>query len=633
MIEKDYSSINYNLCFHFLLKIIFISLISFFNNNNLLNHIQIVDLDNDINDKSFYESDIEFKNIKNEIKIFSIYYPEYAFIKISSNNYKNSSEIYINHNNDKIQNEIKKTRLEELNYLVIEQMKSAKNHGLYGFGIIYYLYERLEIFDEILKIFIEQRKNYFPFFLIIKNYNFSKIKHNTNNLLIQSNSEENKIKTFLNHLKQYIMSNNYVSIKNKPLFGVWEPIDMFFLLNLRRIANDIGLAGLYIIVINDNNEIQNTNDLFNGFTELKEFPSKSLYIDEKLKNIYFFNYYYDFIRKKNISENEFLNLNIIEGSSSEKFYLISKYMINLAKNKKRNNFILINAWNNIDQNYFLEYNEYHGYSYLNSLSKALLNLNFSSNQFYLNDLNNKSKIVVQAHIFYEHLISEIINKINNIPVKFDLYISTISGEMKYNIMKYINNSHSKANFLEIVIYKNKGRDILPFLTQLKIKFKNYKYICHVHTKRSINPYIGFLWRNYLYNNLLGDANIISEILSNFENSKKLGILFPETYYLVYNESKKLKKKTKKYLIIIVTNFLLRKIFPTNVVGPLRSFPAGNMFWSRTKAIFQMFIVDFYKYFPNENDDTNDTIMHGIERIWLYLAKLNGFYYKIIFKSF
>lgn len=628
MIEKDYSSINYNLCFHFLLKIIFISLISFFNNNNLLNHIQIVDLDNDINDKSFYESDIEFKNIKNEIKIFSIYYPEYAFIKISSNNYKNSSEIYINHNNDKIQNEIKKTRLEELNYLVIEQMKSAKNHGLYGFGIIYYLYERLEIFDEILKIFIEQRKNYFPFFLIIKNYNFSKIKHNTNNLLIQSNSEENKIKTFLNHLKQYIMSNNYVSIKNKPLFGVWEPIDMFFLLNLRRIANDIGLAGLYIIVINDNNEIQNTNDLFNGFTELKEFPSKSLYIDEKLKNIYFFNYYYDFIRKKNISENEFLNLNIIEGSSSEKFYLISKYMINLAKNKKRNNFILINAWNNIDQNYFLEYNEYHGYSYLNSLSKALLNLNFSSNQFYLNDLNNKSKIVVQAHIFYEHLISEIINKINNIPVKFDLYISTISGEMKYNIMKYINNSHSKANFLEIVIYKNKGRDILPFLTQLKIKFKNYKYICHVHTKRSINPYIGFLWRNYLYNNLLGDANIISEILSNFENSKKLGILFPETYYLVYNESKKLKKKTKKYL-----NFLLRKIFPTNVVGPLRSFPAGNMFWSRTKAIFQMFIVDFYKYFPNENDDTNDTIMHGIERIWLYLAKLNGFYYKIIFKSF
>ena len=607
MLEKDYSSINYNLCFHFLLKIIFISLISFFNNINLFNHIQIVDLDNDINDKSFYESDIEFKNIKNEIKIFSIYYPEYAFIKISSNYYKNSSEIYINHNNDRIQNEIKKSRLEELNYLVIEQVELAKNHGLYGFGIIYYLNERLEIFDEILKIFIEQKKHNFPFFLIIKNYNFSKIKHNGNNLLIQSNSEENKLKTILNHLKRYIMSNNYVSIKNKPLLGVWEPTDMFILLNLRRITNDIGLTDLYIIEINDNNEIQNTRDLFNGFTELKEFPSKSLYIDENLKNVYFFNYYYDFIRKKNISENEFYNLNIIEGSSSEKFYLISKYIINLAKNKKRNNFILINAWNDIDQNYFLGYNEHHGYSYLNSLSKALLNLNFSSNQYYLNDLNNKSKIAVQAHIFYEHLISEIINKINNIPVKFDLYISTISEEMKYNIMKYIN---------------------LPFLTQLKIKFKNYKYICHVHTKRSINPYIGFLWRNYLYNNLLGDANIISGILSNFENSKKLGILFPETYYLVYNESKKLKKKTKKYL-----NFLLRKIFPKNVIGQFGNFPAGNMFWARTKAISQIFTVDFYKYFPDENGDTNDTIMHGIERIWLYLAKLNGFYYKIIFKSF
>ena len=58
-----------------------------------------------------------------------------------------------------------------------------------------------------------------------------------------------------------------------------------------------------------------------------------------------------------------------------------------------------------------------------------------------------------------------------------------------------------------------------------------------------------------------------------------------------------------------------------------------MFWSRTEAISQIFIADFCKYFPDENDQTNDTIMHGIERIWLYLAKLNGFYYKIIFKRF
>ena len=106
------------------------------------------------------------------------------------------------------------------------------------------------------------------------------------------------------------------------------------------------------------------------------------------------------------------------------------------------------------------------------------------------------------------------------------------------------------------------------------------------------------------------------------------MIFPETYYLVYNETEKLNSKTKKYI-----NFVLKKIFPGLSIGKLKDFPAGNMFWSRVEAIFQLFTYDFNKYFPNENEQTNDTIMHGIERFWLYLVKLNGFYYKVIFKRF
>ena len=54
-----------------------------------------------------------------------------------------------------------------------------------------------------------------------------------------------------------------------------------------------------------------------------------------------------------------------------------------------------------------------------------------------------------------------------------------------------------------------------------------------------------------------------------------------------------------------------------------------MFWARTGAISQIFTYDFSEYFPEEDDQTNDTIMHAIERIWLYLVKFNNFYYKII----
>ena len=51
------------------------------------------------------------------------------------------------------------------------------------------------------------------------------------------------------------------------------------------------------------------------------------------------------------------------------------------------------------------------------------------------------------------------------------------------------------------------------------------------------------------------------------------------------------------------------------------------------AIYQIFEIDLNKRFDKENDQTNDTIMHGIERIWLYLVKINGYYYKTLFKSF
>ena len=66
-------------------------------------------------------------------------------------------------------------------------------------------------------------------------------------------------------------------------------------------------------------------------------------------------------------------------------------------------------------------------------------------------------------------------KINNMPVEYDLYISTFSIEMKNKISKYINNSMTKLNYYQIDIFENKGRDVLPFLNQLENKIKKYKY--------------------------------------------------------------------------------------------------------------------------------------------------------------
>ena len=65
------------------------------------------------------------------------------------------------------------------------------------------------------------------------------------------------------------------------------------------------------------------------------------------------------------------------------------------------------------------------------------------------------------------------------------------------------------------------------------------------------------------------------------------------------------------------------------IGYKLDFPVGNMFWARTSAVYQIFDDKIIKKCPEEKGQLDGTMLHAIERIWLYLAKLNGFYYKCV----
>ena len=147
------------------------------------------------------------------------------------------------------------------------------------------------------------------------------------------------------------------------------------------------------------------------------------------------------------------------------------------------------------------------------------------------NLEKEVLVLVQAHIYYTDLLEEIISKVNNIPVPFDLYITTNTQEKKEFIENYLK-LNNKANKYEILITPNKGRDVIPCLIQLKDIIMKYKYFCHIHTKKhGETDELGNHWKKYLYENLLGNKTIIQQILSDFENHEKLGLMFPEHFYV------------------------------------------------------------------------------------------------------
>ena len=78
------------------------------------------------------------------------------------------------------------------------------------------------------------------------------------------------------------------------------------------------------------------------------------------------------------------------------------------------------------------------------------------------------------------------------------------------------------------------------------------------------------------------------------------------------------------------NFILKKIFPGYIIGDKIIFPSGNMFWAKVNSVYQIFQIKYKKICSKKLNQANETIILGIERIWLYLVKLNGYYYKKIF---
>ena len=554
----------------------------------MINKTKIIKIDNLINE-IIYQEDSDFSGFRTKYKILAIFYPEN----------------YINNINEKKNNQIQLAKeINTLKVIIKKQVKLAKNHGIFGFGIVYNLINGKKFNEEIFNSFLTNNMDNFPFFIIFNNLN--------------ETWNENFFFNFIEEIQDYICSENYIKIERKPIIGFFNSSLSSQILNYIRkdiIQKDI-INITYISISIPFGNI--TLEYINNNNSFFEFQPPTFANINNIKLKYFYNLYKDkYIKSKDIK-----NFFIINGSHPEKFFIMLKKYLNLINPEKE--LFIINAWNDYQNNLFFDPQKEFGFIYLNYLSKAIFNIeNDAINN--LEKLKNNCKIAIQVHLFYYDLIKDIINKTNNIPVKFDLYISIISEKKFIYLQKYIK-SFSKANNFEILIVENKGRDILPFLTQIKTQFSKYKYLCHIHTKKSKHsPKKGRLWRNYLYNNLLGNDKIVSEILFDFEKNKKLGFIFPETYYRIVKFFYHLHVKTK-----ILMDFLASKLFQNCKLGEFLDFPAGNMFWSKTGAIYQIFTHDLSKYFPNEQDQIRNTIMHGIERIWLYL---NFFDLEIIFDFF
>ena len=479
--------------------------------------IIFIEINNEI---SYYENNIDFSNYSSDIKPIALFLPQFHSIKENDKwwgkgftewkNVKKGKPLYEGHHQPRIPGD-------EDHYLgyyeltkpeiMKKQIELAKSHGIYGFGIYYYWFSGKTLLEKPLTILLNNKEIDFNYFLIWANENWTKKWDGRDKyVLIKQEYKKDDPENFIKDIKKYLIDKRYIRINQKPILGIYEPTKIpkikETILIWRQKAKEFGIEDIYIIVTLNQYSVEEFEkmNLFNATYQFS--PRDSLYSSNHLKSDPYFLYtsiLYNEFNLTNISKHfhfyrgsmvEFDNsvrkkdCVIFRNYSPEQFYMINKIIIDWTKTKynKDNRFIFINAWNEWGEGTYLEPDKKYGYASINALSKAIFNLPYQNNNNNLQILKDSCKIAIQVHVFYEDLINEIINKTNNIPVKYDLYISTDS-KLKKNIIEQYIKTNSKANNYEIKIVQNKGRDILPFLTQVKNKIKKYKYLCHLIQKK------------------------------------------------------------------------------------------------------------------------------------------------------
>ena len=565
------------------------------------------------NPAKYYENNLDFSKYSSTIKPIAIYNLELNIIDHISNN--SDDKVLIKENKIIIKN-------------LEENINLAKSHGIYGFAFYYSLSHEKKISYSILNIILEKKSLKINFLIIIED---NKIKNAIYKLFID--------------IKKYVSDKRYIKFFNKYVIGIKSSFNKNDIIILKEEFKKFKLGEIFILSLTNNYKyIKKNANINNGFCY-----SPTFYSLQKVKFHYnkVYVYFYTHLIYNNLLNPPLNNLNIFRKSlpmskypinisqkktnvymdySPEKFYFLNKIIMNWTKiyHNEENQFIFIDNFNNLKKDNIL------GYANINALSKALYNLPFILDiniTFNIFQLEKKVLTLIQVHIYYTDLLSEIINKTNNIHVPFDLYLTTDTQEKK----SYIENNLkalSKANKFQVLITQNKGRDVIPCLIQLKDIIKKYKYLCHIHTKKNlIKGEIGRYWGHYLYENLLGNKFIINQILSDFENHRELGFIFPEHFYAYINCAYDYKYANWYYI-----NRIFDILFPNlNLrAGNIMNFPVGNMFWARIGAIYQIFDERIIKLVPEEKGQQDGTILHAIERFWLYLVKLNGYNYKTIF---
>jgi lipopolysaccharide biosynthesis protein len=520
-----------------------------------------------------------------------------------------------------------------------EQARLAKEYGLSGFNYYFYWFGGKILMDTPLEMMLSNEKVDIPFCLTWANENWSRRWDGQENdiLISQKHSDEDSV-NFILHLVKYFSDDRYIKIDGKPLLIIYRPniipnIKETAILWRKEMVR-AGFPGIYLVAAQtfgarspepfgfdasmqfpphtvNSHEITNKVDLINehytghvfSYDEVvsnevaSDEPSYKLFRTAMLS-------WDNTARKQNASH-------IFHGFSLLRYkqwlaMLVNKSATN-EKYSEQEKFVFINAWNEWAEGTHLEPDQKYGYGYLQATYDVVSDYDKANLEFFnfpkINSRSNDCAIVL--HVHYADVLPEIKKIIENVfrDIGCDIFVTTTSLEQR----DFIRENFSSAY---VMLVENRGRDILPFIKVMRaIDSLGYKYVCKIHTKKSLYRNDGDKIRKDLYQALLADAQFLKAIFAKFDSDSSVGMIVPDSYLLQHNE----RNMVFNWSGVNKISKILKISFDFDY------FPAGSMFWFRPEALRALHSIDD-NVFEIESGFADGTMAHAVERFMGHLVK-------------
>lgn len=440
-----------------------------------------------------------------------------------------------------------------------EQVRIAKNYGIYGFCYYFYWFNGKRLLEQPLDLVLNNPDLDFPFCLFWANESWARRWDGSEEdiLIEQKYSDEDDL-NLIKFLFPIFKDRRYIRVNNKPLLNIYRPTLMPNMKKTikmwRKYCIDNGGFDLYITISNTHS-VENP-EKFGADASIEYAIGRANNYDINKLELFNNNYtsgawivdYNDIIdysyNKAIPNYKEFRSLcpdwdneaRRAEGKGGTIInstpYLYKFWLEHLINNTKENfegdeRLVFINAWNEWAEGTYLEPDSRNGYAYLDATARALIDSNSIIGD---NEVICKYNKIIP---FSYEKIFEYNNISNN-----DIILNTLSKKCKNAIIVFDHNLGEGADiYLDEKIKENIQNNIITFVIYtnndkyfMEVNYKYDKYYYYFYDLKEISfIYDLFLIEEIFVNNLASYKKYLYQVINyviNISEEKKINVILP-----------------------------------------------------------------------------------------------------------